>query len=184
MFKIGQVVAVLDDDLIGKIVSMDKNSVHIETTDGFLMKFQPKDLVVHQNLKQQIHTHTTNISAIALEKEQNKRKNNTLAEQKSKQNETVLEVDLHIEKLVNSTKGMDNYDILNLQIATAKSQLNFAIRKRIQKVIFIHGVGEGVLKQELLFTLKHYEHIVVRDADNLKYGWGATEVYLTQKAFG
>ena len=71
-----------------------------------------------------------------------------------------------------------------LDILLPKSQLNFAIRKRIQNVIFIHGVGEGVLKQELLFTLKHYEHIVVRDADNLKYGWGATEVYLTQKAFG
>ena len=40
---------------------------------------------------------------------------------------------------------MQNYDMLNLQLDTAKRRLDFAISKRIQRVVFIHGVGEGFL---------------------------------------
>jgi hypothetical protein len=60
-------------------------------------------------------------------------------------NEIILEVDLHINQLIKSTRGLDNYDMLNLQLDTAKSKIEFAISKRISKVVFIHGVGEGVL---------------------------------------
>ncbi len=28
-----------------------------------------------------------------------------------------------------------------------KAQLDFTVRKRIPKVVFIHGVGQGVLKE-------------------------------------
>jgi dsDNA-specific endonuclease/ATPase MutS2 len=86
---------------------------------------------------------------------------------------------LHINKLVKSTRNLDNYDILNLQLDTAKSKIEFAISKRILKIVFIHGVGEGVLKSELQsllnkYPVKHY------DASYKKYGLGATEVYVFQ----
>ena len=77
---------------------------------------------------------------------------------------------------------MDPFDILNLQLDTAKRQLDFAISKRIQRVVFIHGVGQGVLKTELGFLLKKYSGIRHYEADFQKYGWGATEVYLYQNA--
>src|SRR5690606_32671929 len=91
-----------------------------------------------------------------------------------------MEVDLHIEKLVNSYRGMSNYDILNLQMETAKRQIEFASRKRIQKLVFIHGVGEGVLKAELDSLLGRYDNLKFYDADYQKYGIEATEVYFTR----
>jgi len=59
-------------------------------------------------------------------------------------------------------------------------QLEFAIRKKIQRVVFIHGVGEGVLKLELQYLFKHYDNLKFYDADYQKYGLGATEVYIYQ----
>lgn len=92
-------------------------------------------------------------------------------------------VDLHIEKLLPDTRGMSTYDILNYQMDTAKGQLEFAIRKRIQRIVFIHGVGEGVLKEELRTLFRRYEDLRVGDADYREYGLGATEVYIPQSNF-
>lgn len=89
-----------------------------------------------------------------------------------------MEVDLHINQLVKSAKGMTNHEMLNLQMETAKRQLEFAMRKRIQKIVFIHGVGEGILKEELNFLFGRYENVKYYDADYQKYGLGATEVYI------
>ena len=75
---------------------------------------------------------------------------------------------------------MTNYDMLTLQLDTAKRQLEFAMRKRIQKIVFIHGVGEGVLKMELETLFRRYDNIKYYDADLQKYGYGATEVYIFQ----
>ena len=95
-----------------------------------------------------------------------------------------MEVDLHIDQLVPSTRGMTNYDMLNIQLETAKRQLDFAIRKKIRRVVFIHGVGAGVLKEELGFMLRRYSDIQYYDADYQKYGLGATEAYIPQSVFG
>ena len=70
--------------------------------------------------------------------------------------------------------------MLNLQLETAKRQLEFAMRKRIQKVVFIHGVGEGVLKEELKYLFNRYDNVSFYDAEYKKYGLGATEVYIYQ----
>jgi len=91
-----------------------------------------------------------------------------------------MEVDLHIHQLLNSYKGMTKHDILTFQLDTAKHKLEFAMLKRIQKVVFIHGVGEGVLKLELEYLFKRYENIKFYDAHYQKYGLGATEVYIFQ----
>ncbi len=45
--------------------------------------------------------------------------------------------------------------------------------------MFIHGVGEGVLRYELHRLLKEYEgQLKFYDADYQKYGIGATAVHL------
>ena len=82
-------------------------------------------------------------------------------------------------KQVNSTRGMDNFDMLNLQLDTAKRKLEYAISKRIPKVVFIHGVGEGVLKERLHDELKKHAH--VKHFNNnwqQQFGFGATEIFL------
>jgi hypothetical protein len=92
----------------------------------------------------------------------------------------VPEFDLHIEKLVKNPRGMSNFDILTIQTETAKRHIEFAMRNRIPKIVFIHGVGEGILKAELDFMLKNYDNISFQDANYQKYGLGATEVYFKQ----
>jgi len=75
---------------------------------------------------------------------------------------------------------MNNFDILNIQVDTARGQLEFAIKNRIPKIVFIHGMGEGVLKSELDYLLGRYPEISYQDANYRKYGLGATEVYIKQ----
>ena len=77
---------------------------------------------------------------------------------------------------------MSNYDILTLQTETAKRHLEFAIRNRIPKIVFIHGVGEGILKAELDFLLGRYDSIDFSEGNYQRYGMGATEVFIRQKS--
>ena len=54
----------------------------------------------------------------------------------------------------------------------------FNKKEQAAPIVFIHGVGEGVLKLELEYVLKRYEDLTYYDADYQKYGFGATEVCL------
>lgn len=179
-FNIGDSVTVLDDSYNGIVKGFKSDRVIIETEEGFELEFEAKELVKTTDvsaLKGLFNSQS--IQAVLKEKELPK-KRSFVKEKRSKKDEFVLEVDLHIEKLVPNKRGMSNYDILSLQADTAKRQLEFAIRNRMPKVVFIHGVGEGVLKAELDFLLGRYEGITFQDADYQKYGQGATEVYIKQ----
>lgn len=175
--NIGDQVSAIDDDISGVVIALENNNVVVETTDGFEMRFLAKELVVITESQIDLIKKT---SVSKKDKEEFNSKKSTPKPFKTKRNEFVFEVDLHIEKLVNSKKGMSNYDILNLQMETAKRQLDFAISKRFPKVIFIHGVGEGVLKAELDFLLNRYPNIQFSDANYTTYGMGATEVIIRQ----
>jgi dsDNA-specific endonuclease/ATPase MutS2 len=180
-FEIGDEVAVLDEALSGKVVGVNAAEISIETTDGFLMKFSENELVkANKSSTLSGFFSSQSLSSVLKEKETPK-KRSFVKEKKSRKDEFVLEVDLHIEKLVPSKRGMGNYDILTLQMETAKRQLDFAIKNRMPKLVFIHGVGEGVLKAELDFLLGRYDGISFQDANYQKYGLGATEVFIKQQ---
>ncbi|CAM4320365.1 Smr/MutS family protein [Gillisia limnaea] len=179
-FEINDRVEVLDDILEGKVVKLKGEMVSIETSEGFMLDFHQSELVkTSEEQNRMIATHDVSMSDIIKEK-QNPIKPKSLRVKPKDRNLPPMEVDLHIEKLVNSYRGMSNFDILNLQMATAKRQIEFASRKRIQKIVFIHGVGEGVLKAELDYLLGGYDILKFYDADYQKYGIGATEVYFFQ----
>lgn len=181
MLAIGDNVSVLDDAINGVVLKVNKNVITIETEDGFELDFNEKELILitsSGDLLQNIAK--TNFTAIAKEKEIPKPRS-FIKEKKSNKDEFVLEIDLHIEKLVPNKRGMNNYDILNIQTETVKRQMDFAQRNRIPKIVFIHGVGEGVLKSEIDFLLGRYDNITFQEANYQKYGLGATEVYFIQK---
>ena len=175
--EIGNKVAVLDDVLKGSVVKIDGENIAVKTDDGMILNFLKSELVKiekeqhelskfsdinHQLLKEKIASQPDKKSAFKKDK-----------------NEVIFEVDLHINQLVKSSKGMDNYDMLNLQLDTAKRKLEYAISKRILKIVFIHGVGEGVLKSELVRLFQKYP-VRFYDASYKKYGLGATEVVVFQ----
>lgn len=178
-FEIGNKVAVLDDVLTGIVVGITSNDISVKTSDGMIFNFSANELVKievdqyelskfsdinNELLNQKINTHTS--------KKRNFVKSN---------NEIILEVDLHIHQLTKSTRGMDNYDMLQLQLDTAKRKIEYAVDKKISKIVFIHGVGEGVLKSELHYLLNKYP-VKYYDASFQKYGLGATEVYVFQNS--
>ena len=89
----------------------------------------------------------------------------------------VLEVDLHIDELVDTTAGMSNADMLNLQIDTFRRVMDTNLNNKGLKIVFIHGKGEGVLRQALMKELNHrYKGHDVQDASFREYGFGATQV--------
>ena len=181
MISRGDKVSVLDEAVDGVVISVDKDQVTIETNDGFTMTYFVNELIKinnSSNLEQSIRSFDS--TKIKKEKEEPKPRSFE-KEKKIKGKIPPPEFDLHIEKLVPSKRGMNNYDILNLQMETAKRQLEFAQKNRMPRVVFIHGVGEGVLKAELDFLLGRYDNITFQDANYQKYGLGATEVYFIQK---
>ena len=179
-FEIGDKVAVLDDDISGVVIKVNNDQISVETTDNFVMTFFVNELIKINNSNELSGFFSTQSLGSVLKDKEEPKKRSFVKEKRSRKDEFVLEVDLHIEKLVPSKRGMNNYDILTLQIETAKRQLDFAIKNRMPKVVFIHGVGEGVLKAELDFMLGRYDTISFQDANYQKYGLGATEVYIKQ----
>ncbi|WP_366187506.1 Smr/MutS family protein [Flavobacterium ovatum] len=180
MLSKGDKVSVLDDAIDGVVLSVKGDQVEVETTDGFSMTFFVKELIkLNDSSSLDDSIKMINISAVQKEKEIPKPRS-FVKERKVKNERPVPEFDLHIEKLVKNKQGMSNYDILTIQSETAKRHIDFAIKNRIPKIVFIHGVGEGVLKSELDFLLGRYDNIDFQEANYQKYGQGATEVYIRQ----
>jgi hypothetical protein len=93
-----------------------------------------------------------------------------------------IEVDLHIHELMDNPAGLSNKEILDIQMAKVEIDLQSAIRSRAKRIIFIHGVGQGVLKQEISKFLKSkYPKYAFQDASFKEYGFGATMVILRKK---
>lgn len=89
----------------------------------------------------------------------------------------VMEVDLHIDELLDSTVGMSSADMLEYQLDKFREVMNAA--KRGNRIVFIHGKGDGVLKKELLKELKNkYKTANYQDASFREYGYGATMVII------
>jgi len=181
MFNKGDKVSVLDDAINGVVVSVNNNEVLIETDDGFPMTYFVKELIKINNTNDlNKNIGSFNLNHVKQEKEIPKPRS-FIKEKKNKGEIPPPEFDLHIEKLVKNFRGMSNYDILTLQSETAKRHVEFAIKNRIPKIVFIHGVGEGILKSELDFLLGRYDNLSFQDANYQKYGLGATEVYIRQR---
>lgn len=176
-FLLGNKVAVLDDVLKGVIISIDNQLIGIKDSDGMIYEYHQQELVLIEEDQYQL-SKFSDINNVFLNEKLEETSSKTSGFKKEK-NEVILEVDLHINQLIKSTRGMDNFDMLTLQLNTAKSKIEFAISKRISKIIFIHGVGEGVLKSELHYLFGRYP-VRFYDASYKKYGSGATEVYVYQ----
>ena len=179
--KVGDKVVVLDEAISGKVSKIVSDAVFVLTDDGFELEFHPRELLV-QNETTPIKSHLfsdKSYNDIISEKEHIV-KHKSIKIKPKERTQPTMEVDLHIHQLTDRDKHMSNYEMLDLQLQTAKRQLEFAITKRIQKIVFIHGVGEGVLKAELETLFGRYENVKHYDADYQKYGLGATEVYIYQ----
>ena len=99
------------------------------------------------------------------------------AKQVRRKDDGTLVVDLHADEVLETTAGMNAADILHYQLDVFKKTMEEYKKSRGQKIVFIHGKGEGVLRQALLQELKYrYKNCTWQDASFREYGYGATQV--------
>ena len=99
------------------------------------------------------------------------------SKKKSRKDDGTLVIDLHADEVLETTAGMNSADILHYQMDIFKKTMEENKKKKGQKIIFIHGKGEGVLRQTLIHELNYrYKSCVYQDASFQEYGYGATQV--------
>ncbi len=158
-FKIGDTVEELDGSLRGKVIKVEGELVHIVSEDDFEYTLPASGLVIIQDdlvLDQSIIRKDTEASV------QNRKKRNT----------DTYEIDLHWDERHRAVH------ILEEQIALFYRSLNQALKKRYKKIVVIHGIGKGILKNRLLKELRRLE-LTYYEADYRTYGRGALEIDLS-----
>lgn len=91
----------------------------------------------------------------------------------------LVEIDLHIHQLLDDVRGLPNAEMLKLQMDTFRKEMDNAIAAGVKKIVFIHGVGDGVLKNEIRRELQRkYARYPFQDASFREYGFGATMAVL------
>ena len=99
------------------------------------------------------------------------------SKKKSKTDDGTLVVDLHADEVLETTAGMNSADILHYQMDIFKKTMDENRKKKGLKIIFIHGKGEGVLRQTIIHELNYrYKSCTYQDASFQEYGYGATQV--------
>ena len=96
---------------------------------------------------------------------------------KHRGDEDILVVDLHIHELLDTTAGMSNSEILNYQLNKFRETLDANSSNKGKKIIFIHGKGNGILRNAIIHDLNYrYKKYIYQDASFQEYGYGATQV--------
>ena len=89
----------------------------------------------------------------------------------------VIEVDLHINNLLDTTAGMDAAALLKYQLSVFRKVMDTYKKCKKQRIVFIHGKGEGVLRKAVIDQLRlYYPNCEYQDASFQQYGFGATMV--------
>lgn len=134
------------------------------------------DIVTNDEPVRQVYASAEEIqSALLKRKQEEKPKSQPIV--KRKEGNAVVEIDLHAEELLDTTAGMDNKEILNYQLDKFREVMEKYKSKREQRIVFIHGKGDGVLRKALVDELKRrYGNCKYQDASFQEYGFGATMV--------
>jgi hypothetical protein len=87
------------------------------------------------------------------------------------------EIDLHIEKLHADPGTLPASEIFDIQLKAFDKALDRALAEGIGSLIAIHGVGNGVLKNEIHKRVAGHPHVdFFREGRKEKFGYGATEI--------
>lgn len=134
------------------------------------------DIVVNDVPAKQVYVSAEDIQVALLQKKDADKPKSQPIVKRSNSN-GIIEIDLHINELLDDTKGMSNGEILNYQLDKFREVMEKYRSKREQKIVFIHGKGDGVLRKALLDELKRkYATCRYQDASFQEYGFGATLV--------
>ncbi len=186
--KTGDLVRFIDEVGEGRVVRIISNEMaEVETSDGWLLPAYIRTLVVIPengvNVKEPVrHSTPTEIKAATVNKEvHSPLLNKAPVAKPSNVKNPAREVDLHVNKLIDSVVGLTNTEILTIQLDVFRKELNQAIRNNEREIIFIHGIGNGTLKGEIRrVASQEYKWCGLEDASFKEYGFGATRLRIPQ----
>lgn len=174
-FQIGDKISFLNDQGWGIITAISGNTIVVIDENGFNRKVKKSEIVIRNE----------SLYNLSVESEIPTRNNIILGDvyesKKSKQNNT-WEIDLHIHELLETEKGLSSGDKLRHQLAVFREKFSLAKKNGIRKLIVIHGVGKGVLKEEIISFLNTQIDIQHNQANFQNYGLGATEITFYQNS--
>ena len=166
-FKVGDKVLFKKEKQSGVIIKINSlYKVQIETPDGFEINVSIKDIILIDSLTEKSSAYGTDFYHKDLP-------NSKKSSAKQQRSQTILKVDLHIELLTSNCQYMDNFEIVQIQMEYCRKELNIAIQKHKDSLEIIHGIGEGVLKEEVHKLLRLY-NLTFFESNNS----GSTEVVL------
>ncbi len=188
MLKIGDWVKVIDENEEGIVIDILNAKTVIVDCNDFEYKYQQSQLVkidVHPIELKKVYDENVKSQINIKPDDKPKPKNKTTAEKieelgrvRGKRNsKKILEFDLHIHDLLVRHDHMTPGEMLNYQLDYCVNCLEQAIKKNEPTVIFIHGIGKGVLKVELHKIFRSYG-FDYHDGFMQEYGYGATRVEL------
>ncbi len=184
-FKVGDKIKFINETLSGTIQSIISDKlIFVATSDGFNRKTAISEVIIIKDDASYLYVKSDKaiLKKITKEEPSNTANTKNILNKYLTQNSTnankILEIDLHLDKLVEFPQKLEDWQKLHTQMQHVKKCLNAAYEENIKKIIFIHGVGTGVLKTEVRNYLANFSNLVVSDADIREYGNGATEVLI------
>ena len=176
MFEIGDKITFIDDAVDGVIKSVSGDKITIETEDGFDMDCSAVEIIKRGGFDDEMSSFIDDRTFDRIMKENSMDKQRVSVKRESRKDDYLVEIDLHIERILKSYKHMSSGDILEYQLNRAKYLLEKIMQSGDKKgLVFIHGHGDGVLRSELYSLLRRYS-VQFYDGDYAKYAGGATEV--------
>lgn len=191
--QVGDTVRFLDEVGGGRVTAIDsvRHMVLVETEDGFEIPMLEKQCVVvgQPQGKPTNQTKSSDLDMLRKGPSQGtmaaKQTNEKIparlvaSGKKEAKKEDVLEVDLHIHKLLNNSDNMSSGAILDYQMVIFRQTMRQNLNQKGKKIVFIHGRGKGVLKNEITRALdREFAQCEYHDASFQQYAFGAIMVII------
>jgi len=177
-FNVGDKVSFLNETGEGVVTKiLNDSEVEVETEDGFSFTYPIGELV--KVTLEGYEYHGPGYEDLKDEKPSFGQKKQVLDHWMRKVGKQVVPVvDLHLHELLNDPNSLKNWEKPEYQMNYFKNCLHEAISRKIQRIIFVHGVGEGVLREKIHKYLAERHDVEYNDAPIREFGHGATEVRL------
>jgi hypothetical protein len=169
----------------------------VEGEDGFDMRYKLTELMLVMSREDEMEAYNNKLpdlaSILAQDVDEKRQKaiqeqfdikySNARATNQKRRGEHMV-IDLHIHELVDDQSGLQDRTKLDIQLNHFERMMRIAGEQRVRRVVFIHGVGQGVLRHQIRSRLEmYYPDCSVRDGNPREYGAGATEVLFGQSSF-
>ncbi len=172
-FKVGENIVFIREIGGGVIRKIDGKNIYVEDETGFERVFSKDDIAKIHGTNYLV---PENIEAITPQEDLLKSKKKTTSP-------SVWEIDLHYDEIKESHSKSNHFQeqALQKQMSMFKDFYNNARKKKIRKLIVIHGFGKGILREELQIFLKAQSGVDFFDAPYTSYGHGAIQVEIKYK---